>query len=136
MSPPQALMADLKELVDEMVRFRDARDWAQFHTPRNLAAALSIEAGELQETMLWKSDGEITRMLADPPVEKGLVRKSPTSRFIYFFWRTRQESIWLRPLGVSSLLMRRNIRSTELVELPQSTPNYPAPNPSGKRHEP
>jgi NTP pyrophosphatase (non-canonical NTP hydrolase) len=44
------------------LRFRDDRDWAQFHTPKNLAAALSIEAAELQETMLWKTDAEISEM--------------------------------------------------------------------------
>jgi dCTP diphosphatase len=49
----------LSDLMDEVLAFRDARDWAQFHTPRNLAAALSIEAAELQETMLWKTDEEL-----------------------------------------------------------------------------
>ena len=35
--------------------FRNARDWAQFHDPKNLAEALSIEAGELLENFLWKT---------------------------------------------------------------------------------
>ncbi|MEI6037098.1 MAG: MazG-like family protein [Planctomycetota bacterium] len=39
--------------------FRDARDWAQFHTPKNLAAAIAIEAAELQERFLWKTDAEV-----------------------------------------------------------------------------
>jgi hypothetical protein len=38
--------------IDAILRFRDEREWAQFHTPRNLAAALAVEAAELQETML------------------------------------------------------------------------------------
>lgn len=42
-----------------LVAFRDARDWKQFHTPRQLAAGLAIEAGELQQTMLWKTDAEV-----------------------------------------------------------------------------
>ena len=46
-------------LSAEVCRFRDARDWAQFHTPRNLAAAIAIEAAELQERFLWKTDKEI-----------------------------------------------------------------------------
>jgi NTP pyrophosphatase (non-canonical NTP hydrolase) len=49
-------MSDLADLTEEILRFRDERDWAQFHTPRNLAAALAIEAGEVQELMLWKQD--------------------------------------------------------------------------------
>jgi len=56
----------LASLTAEIVQFRDERDWAQFHTPKNLAAALSIEAGELQETMLWKSDVEVADLLASP----------------------------------------------------------------------
>jgi hypothetical protein len=35
------------------------RNWQQFHTPRNLAAAIAIEAGELQEALLWKADDEV-----------------------------------------------------------------------------
>ncbi len=35
--------------------FRNARDWAQFHDPKNLAEAISIEAGELLENFLWKT---------------------------------------------------------------------------------
>jgi dCTP diphosphatase len=50
-------------ILDEARRFRDARDWSQFHTPKNLAAAIAIEAAELQEQFLWKSDKEIDRDL-------------------------------------------------------------------------
>jgi NTP pyrophosphatase (non-canonical NTP hydrolase) len=42
-----------------LLAFRNAREWKQFHTPRQLAAALAIEAGELQQTMLWKTDAEV-----------------------------------------------------------------------------
>lgn len=51
-------MSDLKTLQDAVLAFRDARDWEQFHTLKNLAAGLAIEAGELQELLLWKSDEE------------------------------------------------------------------------------
>lgn len=56
----------IADLTAAAVAFRDARAWARFHTPRYLAAALAIEAGELQETMLWKSDAEVEALLADP----------------------------------------------------------------------
>lgn len=51
-------MNDIKEITDAMIRFRDERDWAQFHNPKDLAAALSIEAGELLECFLWKAHAE------------------------------------------------------------------------------
>jgi NTP pyrophosphatase (non-canonical NTP hydrolase) len=53
----------LQDTIEAIVAFRDERDWAQFHTPRNLAAALAIEAAEVQEAMLWKSDREIDGLL-------------------------------------------------------------------------
>ena len=56
-------MDSLNDTIAAIVEFRDERDWAQFHTPRHLAAALAVEAAELQETMLWKSDQEIADLL-------------------------------------------------------------------------
>jgi len=48
-------MSDLNDLTSALLKFRDERDWAQFHNPKDLALALNIEAGELLETFLWKS---------------------------------------------------------------------------------
>lgn len=64
------------DLTRRIVEFRDARDWKQYHSPRNLAASVSIEAGELLEIFQWSSDatladdvaarrGDIERELAD-----------------------------------------------------------------------
>ncbi|HMV67908.1 MAG TPA: nucleotide pyrophosphohydrolase [Myxococcota bacterium] len=47
----------LAELQARVVAFAAARDWGQYHNPRNLAMALSVEAGELLELFLWSSDG-------------------------------------------------------------------------------
>jgi len=44
----------MDELIDALKRFRDERDWKQFHNPKDLALALNIEAGELLEAFLWK----------------------------------------------------------------------------------
>ena len=46
----------LTSLRDRLRLFAHERDWEQFHTPRNLACAISIEAGELLEHFLWKGD--------------------------------------------------------------------------------
>ncbi len=48
---------NLAELQAKVRAFSDARDWAQFHSPRNLAMALGVEAGELLELYLWSADG-------------------------------------------------------------------------------
>ena len=58
---------ELPALVKQILAFRDERDWAQFHTPKNLAAALAIEAAELQELMLWKSEREVADLITSRP---------------------------------------------------------------------
>lgn len=61
----------LSELTELIVAFRDARDWEQFHTPKNLASAISIEAAELQEHFLWADDeGEETLSGGDEEIEE------------------------------------------------------------------
>lgn len=57
-------MTDINQITGALVRFRDERDWAQFHNPKDLALALSIEAAELLECFLWKahSDAELSKV--------------------------------------------------------------------------
>jgi NTP pyrophosphatase (non-canonical NTP hydrolase) len=55
----------LAEIVAAVAAFRDDRDWGQFHKPKDLAAATAIEAAELQERFLWKTDAEVDRDLAE-----------------------------------------------------------------------
>jgi len=61
---------DIREITEALLEFRDERDWAQFHNPKDLALALNIEAGELLESFLWKSSeqadmGKVKEELAD-----------------------------------------------------------------------
>lgn len=51
-------MSDLDELKSELVKFRNERDWNQFHNPKDLAIGISTEAAELLELFLWKSSEE------------------------------------------------------------------------------
>lgn len=46
----------LRELADKLADFADQRDWEQFHSPKNLSMALTVEAAELQEHFQWLSD--------------------------------------------------------------------------------
>jgi dCTP diphosphatase len=52
-------MGELKDLQKSVVQFRDARDWRQFHTPKNLAQALASEIGELNDLYLWSREPNI-----------------------------------------------------------------------------
>ncbi|MBD9436442.1 nucleotide pyrophosphohydrolase [Pseudoxanthomonas sp. PXM03] len=47
---------DVQELQTALRRFAEERDWGQFHTPKNLAASLSIEAAEVLEHFQWLTD--------------------------------------------------------------------------------
>lgn len=63
-------MSDFKELIDALLKFREERDWEQFHNSKDLALAISIEASELNELFLWKkaedvNDEKLKNELAD-----------------------------------------------------------------------
>jgi NTP pyrophosphatase (non-canonical NTP hydrolase) len=55
------MVCDVDRLIRQIVEFRDQRNWAQFHNPKDLALGLSIESAELNELFLWKKPEE-----ADP----------------------------------------------------------------------
>lgn len=54
-----------KEILAELMRFTEERDWDQFHDSKNLALAISIEAAELNELFLWKKDAEVESVNRD-----------------------------------------------------------------------
>jgi dCTP diphosphatase len=53
----------LEELTKLVTRFRAERDWAQFHTPKELAISLVVESAELLELMQWKQGEELTKQI-------------------------------------------------------------------------
>ena len=60
---------NLQDITKKLIEFRDLRDWKQFHDPKNLSEAISIEAAELQEIFLWKT-AEQSRQVAAEKKEK------------------------------------------------------------------
>jgi NTP pyrophosphatase (non-canonical NTP hydrolase) len=59
-------MNDLEALATRLADFARARDWEQYHNPRNLAAALSVEAAELLEIFQWMTDVEAQAVMQEP----------------------------------------------------------------------
>lgn len=57
------MTSDLTNLQKRIQEFVDARDWGQFHNPKDLAITLSLEASELLEHFQWKTPEEITKHL-------------------------------------------------------------------------
>ena len=56
----------LTQLTQKLIKFRDDRNWQQFHSHKDLVAALAIETSELQEEFLWKNEDDIALMLKAP----------------------------------------------------------------------
>ena len=54
----------LDALTRRVLRHRDERQWAQFHTPKELAISLCVESGELLSLMQWKSPAEVEQVIA------------------------------------------------------------------------
>lgn len=58
-------MSDIKDLTDKIIQYRDARDWKQFHNPKDLAISLVLEAAEVAEHFQWKSKEEIEKYIIE-----------------------------------------------------------------------
>lgn len=56
-------MSDIEELTDRILKFNDARDWKQFHNPKDLALSLVLEAAEVMEHFQWKNSEEMVEYL-------------------------------------------------------------------------
>ena len=66
-------MTTIEQLTERITSFRDARDWKQFHTLKDMALSLILESGEAGELFQWKSDAEITSKM--PDIRPELVRE-------------------------------------------------------------
>jgi len=58
-------MDKYNKIIQELIQFRNDRDWEQFHDSKNLALAISLEAAELNELFLWKKDDEVENINKD-----------------------------------------------------------------------
>ena len=56
-------MSELNDLQKRIVKFRDDRDWKQFHNAKDLAIAMSIETAELLEIFRWKNEADVEKLL-------------------------------------------------------------------------
>jgi len=63
---------NLAALTSALLKFRDERDWAQFHTLRNLIVSLNLEAAELLELTQWKNDEEMAALTSEAGAHEAL----------------------------------------------------------------
>lgn len=75
-------MRDLRDLQNQYERFITERDWDEYHTPQNVAMAISTEANELLELFLWHDNVESERIRDDPDLIEN-VREELADVLIY-----------------------------------------------------
>ena len=64
-------MSDIKQLTEKIRKFRDKRDWKQFHNPKDVAISLVLEASEVLEHFQWKNKEEIEEYIKSNKKEIG-----------------------------------------------------------------
>lgn len=57
------MVRTFEDVTAKLIQFRDARNWKQFHTPKNLLVALTGEVGELAALLQWKEDRDIRDLM-------------------------------------------------------------------------
>ncbi len=79
-----------EHLCQKILEFRDDRDWARYHDPKNLSQAISIEAAELQEIFLWKTNEE-SRNFNGKEIQK--VKEELADIFIFMMYMCHEFGI-------------------------------------------
>jgi|TARA_Y100000310_G_scaffold111232_1_gene109632 NTP pyrophosphatase (non-canonical NTP hydrolase) len=89
-------MDTIKKLIEEIISFRDVRDWKQFHNTKDLAIALSIEASELNEILLWKNNESI---------DKNKLSEELADVFIYAFLIAEKHDLDIKEIILEKLAL-------------------------------
>lgn len=95
-------MSEISEITSELIRFRNERDWAQFHDSKNLATAISIEAAELNELFLWKniSDSE--------SVSKEKIKEELADVFAFAFLLAEKHQFNVKEIVLDKIKLNEN----------------------------
>ena len=88
---------EIEKLQQEILAFVQERDWKKFHTPRNLAAALSVEASELLEQYLW----------SDNPRNESEMKEEVADIFYYLILFAKYENLDLEKLLLEKMKKNR-----------------------------
>jgi NTP pyrophosphatase (non-canonical NTP hydrolase) len=70
------MTTDIDQIIEALIKFRNERDWEQFHNPKDLAIAMNVEAGELLELFLWKKPDQ---------ADKNRIKEELADVFIFAF---------------------------------------------------
>lgn len=85
---------EIEEITDRLIKFRDERNWEQFHNSKDLALALSIEAAELNELFLWKGAEDVN-------IEK--LKEELADVFIFAFLLARKHNLSVKDIILNKI---------------------------------
>lgn len=91
-------MDAIEEIINELVKFRNERDWAQFHDSKNLAVALSIEAAELNELFLWKD------LVDSENIDKEKIKEELADIFAYAFLMAEKHNFDVKQIVLDKII--------------------------------
>jgi NTP pyrophosphatase (non-canonical NTP hydrolase) len=97
--------ATITSLRNDLRRFAAARDWQQFHTPKNLAMALSVESAELLECFQWLTPEQSAKL---PPRDRRAVEEEVADVLLYLLRLT--DVLGIDPLQAAQRKMKVNAR--------------------------
>lgn len=95
----------LGSLLEALVKFRDERDWAQFHTLKNLSAALSVETSELLELTQWDTNEQAEKKLLSTDF-RSKVEGEIADVFIYLLLISK--AVGANPIELAERKLRQN----------------------------
>lgn len=93
----------MNTIIETLLNFRDERNWKQYHSNKNLSAALSIEASELQELFLWKTDNE------SDMVDKTRIEEELADILIYALYLIEKNNLDINAI-IESKIKKNNIK--------------------------
>lgn len=108
----------MKELVSQLREFAKERDWEQFHSPKNLAMALSVEVAEIVEVFQWLTEDQ-SRRLDGEKLDK--VKEEIAD--VMIFLTNLADKLGIDPLGAAKEKIEKNRKK------------YPANIVKGKAHK-
>jgi NTP pyrophosphatase (non-canonical NTP hydrolase) len=106
-------MNESEEIIQALLKFRNERDWEQFHNPKDLALAINVEAGELLELFLWKSASEAN-------VEK--IREELADVFAFAFMLSEKYNFDVKEIVLEKI--RRNAEKYPIEKAKGSAKKY------------
>lgn len=92
----------INDLTQQLISFRDARDWRQFHSLKDLIISLNLEASELLELTQWKSEQAFEEQARDEPLRQRL-REECADVFLYLLLIAERAGIDIREAAAEKI---------------------------------